>query len=96
MSWYFKKDLRVKGDKGWTKYKDEESELIEAAYQVFDPLCSVGLSVVQKKRKTCKLNAKYQIDFVNLIQYRHDDKQVTDFLVFHSSPLFPASTANQT
>lgn len=60
MTWYYKSDLRFKGDEGWTLYSFEESEKIEKAYKAKD-------SVV-------KLNNTYKINLDKKIQYRIDDE----------------------
>mmetsp|Transcript_10594 Transcript_10594/g.14506 ORF Transcript_10594/g.14506 Transcript_10594/m.14506 type:complete len:135 (+) Transcript_10594:75-479(+) len=59
MSWFFKSDLRYKGDIGWTAYADDESEIIEEAYQN-------GKTIV-------KVNDKYKIDLEKMFQYRITD-----------------------
>eukprot|EP00727_Mastigamoeba_balamuthi_P010061 m51a1_g5678 hypothetical protein (137) ;mRNA; f:965644-966234 len=58
--WFFKSDLRFKGDEGWTPYTDDESRAIERAYQ--------------DGRKNYALNAKYRIRFDDMVQHRTDDE----------------------
>lgn len=45
MTWYYKGDLRFKGDVGWTLYDEDDSDKIERAYQVFaselNPMCLI-------------------------------------------------------
>jgi len=60
MTWYFKSDLRLKGDVGWTKYDEDENDILEDAYQA--------------DKKTVKISNKYRVDFHEMLQYRVDDK----------------------
>lgn len=59
MSWFFKKDLRLK-EGGWLTYADEQSEKIEAAYQ--------------DKKKKIKLTDTWSINLVEMYQYRNSDR----------------------
>lgn len=51
VTWYFKKDLRLKSDKGWSAYSDEESEKIEAAFQVGRTFSRLSLMICLFCRK---------------------------------------------
>eukprot|EP01098_Paradermamoeba_levis_P003434 TRINITY_DN1566_c0_g1_i1.p1 TRINITY_DN1566_c0_g1~~TRINITY_DN1566_c0_g1_i1.p1 ORF type:complete len:135 (-),score=55.52 TRINITY_DN1566_c0_g1_i1:52-456(-) len=59
MAWFFKSDLRYKGDIGWTPYSEEESEKIEEAYKA--------------GKKVAQVNDKYKINLKEMFQYRVDD-----------------------
>jgi len=61
MSWYWKKDLRLKetNPKAWEEYPADVSAKIEKAFEA--------------KKKTFAIDDVYVIDFVKSIQYRKDD-----------------------
>lgn len=57
-TWYWKSDLRKKGEDEscWEKYSEEDNKRLERAFN--------------KGQATMKFNEKYKIDFKEMIQFR--------------------------
>jgi len=60
MSWFYRGDLRCKGEQGWSPYEKDESDKIERSYQ--------------KGKKEVKLNDKYKINIEGMYQFRTSDE----------------------
>ncbi|KAH3765255.1 hypothetical protein Pelo_2779 [Pelomyxa schiedti] len=58
--WFYKGDLRFKGDDGWEPYTYADSAKLEDAYQ--------------EDKTTVKLNSKYRVNLPEMYQYRTDDE----------------------
>ena len=71
MSWFFKSDLRYKGDIGWTAYDEDENEIIEEGYQVITSIL-IGFNLVKNGKTIVKVNDKYKIDLEKMFQYRYE------------------------
>ena len=46
MSWFYKSDLRFKGDVGWSSYSDSDSKILEEAFQV-QMVCIISYSKIE-------------------------------------------------
>lgn len=57
--WYYKSDLRKKGDAGWSPYSSEDSQQLEKGHQ--------------DKTRIVKLNSVYKADLKEMIQFRIED-----------------------
>lgn len=58
--WYYKKDLRFKGNKGWSPYSKDFSDAIEQGFQA--------------KEKSIVLNKTWKVDYKQKLQYRITDE----------------------